>query len=112
MVATHDYDRSTRGPRRLMPAMLIALVGGPALAVVAAISGCSLALDSWPLSLPNLSYSITWGAVCGIAGGLLTALVAGALRRNVVWISFVGSIVVAIVSGGSLFLYASMLAAV
>ena len=59
MVATHDYVRSTRDPCRLMPVMVVALVGGPTLTVVAAVSGCSVALDSWPLSLPNLSYSIT-----------------------------------------------------
>ena len=97
---------------RLVLAMFIALSGTPALAVGAAVTGCSLALDSWPLSPPNLSYSITWGAVCGVAGGLLTALVAGAIRRKAIWISLAGSIVTAAASGGSLSLYASMLAAV
>lgn len=111
MAATLDYDHSTGSPR-IMPAMLIALVSGPALAVGAAVFGCSLALDSWPLSPANLSYSITWGAVCGVVGGLLTALLAGALRRTATWVSFVGTLVVATVSGGSLFAYASMLAAV
>src|SRR5688572_6609102 len=112
MAATLDYDPSTGSPRRLMPAVLIALVGGPALAVGAAVAGCSLALDSWPLSPANLSYSINWGAVCGVVGGLLTALLAGAFRRTGTWISVVGSLVVAAVSGVSLFVYASMLAAV
>ncbi len=112
MVAAHDHDHSTGSPRRFIPAVLIALTGGPAFAIVAAIGGCSLALDSWPLSVANLRYSITWGAVCGIAGGLPTALIASANRRNAVWVSVAGSLVVAAVSGGSLALYALMLAAV
>src|SRR5687768_9348514 len=111
-MATLDYDHMTGGPRRLMPAMLIALVSGPALAVGAAVLGCSLALDSWPLSPANLNDSIIWGAVFGVFGGLLTAVVAGARRRTATWVSVGGSLVIAAMSGGSLFVYASMLAAV
>src|ERR671912_409244 len=112
MAATLGYGRSTDSPRRLLPAVLLALVSAPALGVGAAVFGCSWALDSWPLSPANLSYSVSWGAVWGIVGGLLTVLIAAAFRRAAIRVSVVGSLVVAALSGASLFVYALMLAAV
>ena len=112
MATTLDYESSTRTRRGLMPAMLIALVCGPVLAAGSAVLSCSLALHSWPLSPANLSYSITWGAACGVVGGLLTALVAGARRRSATRVSVGGCVVIAAASGSLLFGYASMLAAV
>jgi hypothetical protein len=92
--------------------MLIALVAAPAMSVVAAVLGLRLGWGSWPLWPDDLVYCIDWGMSCGVAGGLLTASLAAACRGVAMSVSVVGSLIVLVASGGSLCVYASMMAAV
>jgi hypothetical protein len=110
-----DYEGPNRDPRlqrprRLLVPMLIALVAAPAMAVLAAVLGLRLGWGSWPLSPDDLWFCIGWGIAWGVAGGLLTAALAAG--DAAVRISVVGSLIVSVASGGSLCVYASMMAAV
>src|SRR5688572_1425699 len=115
MAAPLEYEGPNRDPRlqrprRLFVPMLIALVAAPATSVLAAVLGLRLGWGSWPLSSDDLWFCFGWGIAWGVAGGLLTAALA--VGDAAIQVSVVGSMIVSVASGGSLCVYASMMAAV
>jgi hypothetical protein len=81
------------------------------MAMGAAVLGCSMALDSWPLSWANMSYALWWGVMFGVIGGCLTGALTWMFRAAAWWVCGTGLLSVSMASGGTLFVYASMIAA-
>jgi hypothetical protein len=91
-----DYSGpSAKPPPRLLPAMLIALVGGPLGCAGAAIMGLS-GVVGWPLSWTNLLESAAAGGVVGLVGGGFVAIIARAFRSSALPISIVGVLVLSL----------------
>ena len=88
-----DYSGpSSKPPPRLLPAMLIALVGGPFGCAGAAVVGCS-GVVGWPLSSTTLFECATGGGVVGMVGGGVVAIIARVFRSSALPISIVGVLV-------------------
>ncbi|QOV87949.1 hypothetical protein [Humisphaera borealis] len=106
MVPTLDYSSPREGRQRLIVPLLVSLVATPVLSIGAAVVGCNIGLGGWSLSPSDLDYSVMWGAVWGGIGGMQTAAFSLALQRTAVLASCVGAVIVSMLSGGSLLVYA------
>src|SRR4051812_6723900 len=86
----------TASTEQFSRALPIALIGCPLGSIIGAIIGCQSALDSTWLSMPNLSDSLGWGLVVGVAGGIFIAILCHLARPLAVPISIVCSSLVVI----------------
>jgi hypothetical protein len=86
----------TASTEQFSRALPIALIGCPLGSIIGAIIGCQSALDSTWLSMPNLSDSLGWGFVVGVAGGIFIAILCHFARPIAVPISIVCSSLVVI----------------
>ena len=105
--AHHRNTPSERPPRPFWIAIVVALAVCPMVSTAAAVFGCAVAMGSW-LSPLNFRDSLLWGLLFGILGGLFVLGLATGLRKHALVVSIVGSTIVAMVSGGSLFCLASI----